>query len=152
MSQEGDPIETWHQLQSGRTPADFASERPGWRDIVPSGVTISNTSKYTEITHTVYADIEGAESIDAGSVLSGPTDRRRRQFIPTRIVAKWHWRSQLGDVGWGHPTFELSGRWLPRDGEKLVGSGCVLMSVATAPAWAKAFAEANRPISKLVDE
>lgn len=91
---------------------------------------------YTETRHTVYADVVGAEPMAAGE--------RRRLFTPERIVVKYDWRTHVGPEEWSTGAIELSGRWVTVDGEPS-GSGCVLMSAADAPDWARTFAATHRP-------
>jgi hypothetical protein len=93
-------------------------------------------NSYTEATHTAYADVTGADPIQAGN----------RYFNPGRITVHYNWRTQLGDVGWTIGNIEISGPWLE---ERYFGSGHVILGMYNAPPWAREFARANMPTSTL---
>lgn len=107
-----------------------------------SQLSVTWLNAYTEATHTANGNVSGAEAIKAGD----------RYFTPERVVAKYHWRTQLGETGWAVGNLEVSGPWCPAGpGEPLrTGTACVLLGETTAPGWLLKFAWANRPTLSLV--
>lgn len=102
---------------------------------------ISDVRSYTEATHTAYADVAGAEPIKAGD----------RPIVPERINVKYNWRTQLGDEGWKIGNIEISGQWTDPSNPVIRGRLLVIVGMRNAPAWARAFAEAQMPTVGLVD-
>lgn len=105
--------------------------------------TEADPSSYTEVRHVAYADVDG----------KSPIGTPERAIAPHRVTVSYDWRAQLGHGEWHVENIAVSGRFLPREGETAApfGSGTVILGMEDAPRWARAFATANMPISRLVD-
>ena len=106
-------------------------------------VEIAAPKFYTEVQHTVYTNVEGAELI--------PIESRR--FRPERITVKYALGTHVNDGKWKITAIELGGPWIATDGVTPTGegSGHVGYWFTVAPEWAREFATANRPQIALVE-
>lgn len=100
-------------------------------------VDIGEVHSYTEVNHTVFADVRGAKPVTTGE--------GKRAFRPERIAVDYKWHSNRAVAGgqWS-VRVELSGPWTD---EQRQGSGFLLFpgSSPELPAWAREFAEENVP-------
>ena len=99
--------------------------------------TTNNAKSYTEASHTVYADVSGAELVKVES----------RKFRPERIVVTFSWRTQLSDDAWKVSSVVFSGPWIEADGitPTGTGSGNIHVFLDKAPDWVRDFVDANVP-------
>jgi hypothetical protein len=107
---------------------------------------VTDAESYTELTHTACAKVEGAERVKI------ETWHATTEVVPERINVRYAWRTQINDTEWRVDAIHLSGPRVDSLSGAPRGSTTAIFSMETAPEWAREFAKASMPKSRLTTD